>query len=217
MKAISSATVAVRKKKARKIIAELKKRLPQAKIVLNYGNNWELLVAVILSAQATDKKINEITKGLFRKYRTLDDYVGANPKQFEKDIRSSGFFRAKAKNILASAKIVKEKFQGEIPRTMEEILTLPGVARKTANIVLGNAYGIVEGIAVDTHVRRLSRELGLTDEMNPEKIERDLMQIIPKSEWFSFTYRLIDYGRNFCPARSKDRSKCFLDKIHPVK
>ena len=213
MVTISSAIIEQRKKKAQKIIAELKKRIPRAKIALNYGNNWELLVAVILSAQATDKKINEITETLFKKYRTLEDYVQADQREFEQDIRSSGFFHAKAKNILASAKIVKDKFGGKIPRTMKEILTLPGVARKTANIVLGNAYGIVEGIAVDTHVRRLSRELGLTDETNPEKIERDLMQIIPKSEWFSFTYRLIDYGRNFCPARSKDRSKCFLDKI----
>lgn len=202
-----------RRKKARKIIAELKKRIPDAKIALKYGNNWELLVAVILSAQCTDKKVNEVTDKLFKKYTKLEDYVNATQKDFEQDIRSTGFFRNKAKNILASAKIVKDKFHGKVPCSMEELLSLPGVARKTANIVLGNAYGIVEGIAVDTHVRRLSRELGLTNEINPDKIEKDLMQIIPKSEWFIFTYRLIDYGRNFCPARSKNRSKCFLHNI----
>jgi endonuclease III len=205
--------LARRKKKSAKIIAELKKRIPNAKIALKYGNNWELLVAVILSAQATDKKINEITEKLFKKYRKLDDYVKAGPKEFEQDIKSSGFYHAKAKNILASAKIIKEKFRGKVPDSMEDLLTLPGVARKTANIVLGNAYGIVEGIAVDTHVRRLSRELGLTSEMDPVKIEKDLMQILPKSEWFDFTYRLIDYGRNFCPSRKKSRSSCFLDKV----
>jgi endonuclease III len=204
---------AYRKQKARKILAELNKIIPNAKIALRYGNNWELLVAVILSAQCTDKKVNEVTEKLFKKYKGLADYIKAKPQEFERDIRSTGFFRNKTKNILASAKIVKNKYKGKVPSTMQEILTLPGVARKTANIVLGNAYGIVEGIAVDTHVKRLSRELGLTDEINPDRIERDLMEIIPKSEWFSFTYRLIDYGRYYCPARGKDRSKCFLDKI----
>lgn len=202
-----------RRKKAAQIVTELKKRIPHAKIALKFGNNWELLVAVILSAQCTDKKVNEVTEKLFKKYKKLDDYVGADRQEFEQDIRSTGFFRNKTKNILASAKIVKEKFGGNIPHSMEEILTLPGVARKTANIVLGNTYGIVEGIAVDTHVRRLSKELGLTDETNPDKIERDLMRIIPRKEWFSFTYRLIDYGRNFCPAHKRDRSTCFLDQI----
>jgi len=210
---VSENIIEKRKKAAGLIIKELKKRIPSAKIALKYGNNWELLVAVILSAQCTDKKVNEVTEKLFRKYRKLEDYVKADPKIFEQDIHSVGFFRNKTKNILASAKIVKEKFGGKIPDTMKDILTLPGVARKTANIVLGNAYGIVEGIAVDTHVIRLSRELGLTSETIPEKIEKDLMQIIPQSEWFSFTYQLIDYGRNFCPARKKDRSNCFLDKI----
>ena len=202
-----------RRKKAAKIIAELKKIIPHAKIALKYRNNWELLVAVILSAQATDKKINEITAKLFQKYKKFDAYVKADLREFEQDIRSAGFYHTKAKNILASAKLVKDKFGGKVPNTMENLLTLPGVARKTANVVLGNAYGVIEGIAVDTHVRRLTRELGLTNETNPDKIEKDLMQIIPKSEWFRFTYRLIDYGRNFCPARKKDRSRCFLDKI----
>ncbi|MBI3273782.1 MAG: endonuclease III [Candidatus Colwellbacteria bacterium] len=182
-------------------------------MVLNYSNNWELLVAVILSAQCTDKKVNEVTVQLFKKYRTLDDYVNANIKEFEKDVRSTGFYHNKAKNILASAKIIKEKFGGKVPAAMSELLTLPGVARKTANVVLGNAYGIVEGIAVDTHVKRLSRILGLTSETNPDKIEKDLMEIIPKNEWFDFTYRLIDYGRKYCSAKPHDHANCPLTPL----
>ena len=202
-----------RQERAKKITRALKKLFPHAKITLNYGNNWELLVAVMLSAQCTDKKVNEVTQTLFTKYRTLDDYVNADRKEFEKDIRSTGFYRNKAKNILASAKIIKETFGGKVPAAMNELLTLPGVARKTANIVLGNAYGIVEGIAVDTHVKRLSRLLGLTDQTNPNKIEKDLMEIIPKKEWFDFTYRLIEYGRKYCPARPHEHAKCPLKTI----
>lgn len=205
---MTAVQLARRREKAGRIITALKKLFPHTKIALNYSNNWELLVAVILSAQCTDKKVNEVTNMLFKKYKTLDDYVKANVREFEKDIRSTGFYRAKAKNILATAKIIKEQYGEKIPKTMAELLTLPGVARKTANIVLGNAYGIIEGIAVDTHVRRLSRLLCLTDETNPDKIERDLMQIIPKDEWFSFTYRLIDFGRTHCPARVHDHKKC---------
>jgi len=203
-----------KKKRALEIIAELKKLFPKARIALNYSNNWEFLAAVILSAQCTDKKVNEVTEKLFKKYKFLDDYAAANIKEFEQDIKSTGFYHNKAKNILASAKIVKEKFNGKIPRTMEEILILPGVARKTANVVLGNAYGVVEGIAVDTHVRRLSRLLGLTKEFNPGKIEKDLMIIIPRKEWFNFTYLLIDYGRKYCPARKHDHSDCPLNKFY---
>ncbi|MCR4306445.1 MAG: endonuclease III, partial [Candidatus Yonathbacteria bacterium] len=171
-------------------------------------NNWELLVSVILSAQCTDKKVNEVTQKLFKKYKTLDDYVNADSKEFEKDIYSTGFYRVKTKNILATAKIVKDKFAGKVPNTMEEILTLPGVSRKTANVVLGNAYGVVEGIAVDTHVIRLSRLLGLSNERDPKKIEQDLMRILPKKDWFAFTYYMIEYGRNYCPARRHDHAKC---------
>lgn len=210
---MNSQQITHRKKRAQKIIAALKKLFPRSKIVLNYSNNWELLVAVILSAQCTDKKVNEVTTKLFKKYRTLSDYVKANQREFEQDIRSTGFYRNKAKNILAAAKMVKEKFGGKIPKTMDEILTLPGVARKTANIVLGNAYGIVEGIAVDTHVRRLTKKLGLTNHDDPVKIERDLMEILPKKEWFNFTYRLIDYGRKYCPARPHTHDNCPLTKI----
>ena len=213
---MSKESFAGRKKRAARIVATLKRLFPKAKIVLNYSNNWQLLVAVILSAQCTDKKVNEVTAKLFKKYRTPDDYVRADPKEFEKDIRPTGFFRAKTKNILAAAKMVKEKFRGKIPKTMAEALKIPGVARKTANVVLGNAYGVVEGIAVDTHVRRLSQKLGLSDHDDPVKIERDLMQLLPKSEWFNFTYRMIDYGRAICPARKHECRDHPLTKIYPT-
>ncbi len=197
-----------RKKKVVRIVKDLERLFPEAKIALRYSNNWELLVAVVLSAQCTDKKVNEVTAKLFKKYRTLDDYTRADRTQFEQDIRSTGFYRNKAKNILATAKIVKEKYHGRIPKTMEEVLAFPGVARKTANVVLGNAYGIVEGIAVDTHVRRLAKRFGLTEEDDPNKIERDLMNILPKKEWFDFTYRLIEYGRKYCTAKPHNHSAC---------
>lgn len=209
-----------RKKRALKIVAELKKLFPEAKIVLKYSNNWELLVAVILSAQCTDKKVNEVTAKLFKKYRTLADYLKASVSkrtvsEFEQDIKQCGFYHAKARNILAIARIVRDEYKGKIPKTMEEIDALPGVARKTANVVLGNAYGIVEGIAVDTHVIRLSQKLGLTSHEDPVKIERDLMKLLPKKEWFDFTYRLIDYGRGVCPARKHECKNHPLTKIYP--
>ena len=201
------------KKRARKIIAELKKLFPKTKIALNYSNNWELYVAVVLSAQCTDKKVNEVTEKLFKKYRKLDDYVRARQSEFEQDIKSTGFYRNKAKSILTAAKVVKNRFGEKLPRTMAEILTIPGVGRKSANVILGNAYGVVEGIAVDTHVRRLSRLLGLTRENDPVKIERDLMQIVPKKEWFKFTYLLIDYGRKYCTARRHEHKNCPLSNL----
>jgi endonuclease-3 len=202
-----------KKERVRKILSMLKKLIPEAKIALDFSNNFELLTAVILSAQCTDKKVNEVTRTLFKKYRTLDDYAKADPKEFENDIKPTGFYRAKAKNILAAAKMVKGKFNGKIPKTMEEIRQIPGVGRKTANVVLGNAYGIVEGIAVDTHVLRLSRAWGLTTNTDPDKIERDLMKIIPRKEWFAWTYRVIDYGRRFCPARPHKHDQCPISKI----
>ena len=201
------------KKRAAKILRELKKLFPNAKIALNYGNNWELLVAVQLSAQCTDKKVNEVTPALFGKYKKLDDYINANPRYFEKDIHSCGFYRAKTKNILAAAKVVKEKYGGELPRTMQEMVKIPGIGRKSANVILGNAYGVVEGIAVDTHVKRLSKKLGLTQHTDPVKIERDLMRIIPKKDWFKFTYMLIDYGRKYCTARPHKHDICPLSKM----
>lgn len=199
-----------RKDHAKKIIRALKKLIPNPEMELTYRNNWELLVAVILSAQCTDKQVNKVTENLFKKYRTLDDYVRAKPREFERDIYSTGFYRNKTKHILAAAKLLKTRFGGRVPRTMAEMIQIPGVSRKTANVVLGNAYGIVEGIAVDTHVIRLSRHFGLTVHKDPKKIEEDLMQIIPKGEWFRFTYLTIGYGRAYCPARAKT---CPLDHL----
>lgn len=200
-------------KRGRRILRVLKKLFPNAKIVLRYRNNWELLVAVELSAQCTDKKVNEVTEKLFKKYQTLDDYVRAKRSEFEQDIRQTGFFRNKAKNILGAAKVVKKRFGGKLPKTMAEMITIPGVGRKSANVILGNAYGVVEGIAVDTHVRRLAHVLGLSKHKDPEKIERDFMQIFPKKEWFGLTYGLIDYGRKYCPARPHRHDRCPLTKI----
>ncbi len=206
-----------RKKLVAIIIKELKKLFPHAKIILKYSNNWELLVSVILSAQCTDKMVNVVTKKLFKKYKTLGDYVRADIKEFEQDIQSTGFYHNKAKNILATAKIIKETFKGRIPDTMEEILTLHGVGRKTANVVLGNAYGIVEGIAVDTHVRRLSKLYGLTTNDDPNKIEQDLMRVLPRNDWFRFTYLMIEYGRKYCPAKKHDHANCPLIKALGLK
>ncbi|KKU07901.1 MAG: Endonuclease III [Candidatus Magasanikbacteria bacterium GW2011_GWA2_45_39] len=197
-----------------KIDRVLKKLFPHAQCALGFSTPWELMVAVQLSAQCTDKKVNEITPTLFKKYRRLDDYVRADTKEFQKDIHATGFFRNKTKNILAAAHMVKERYHGRVPHTMEDVLKLPGVARKTANVVLGNAYGVVEGIAVDTHVRRLARALGLTKEWNPNKIEKDLMQIIPTKEWFAITYRLIEYGRKYCPARGHNHHNCPLHRFY---
>lgn len=205
-------TLEERKARAAKIVAELKKLYPKAVIALTYSNNIELLVAVILSAQCTDKKVNEVTPVLFKKYPTLNDYVNANPQEFERDIHSCGFYRSKTKSILGAAKMIKEQFGGKVPHSMEDMLKLPGVARKTANVVLGNAYGVVEGIAVDTHVIRLAQQFGLTDHKDPVKIERDLMAVLPKKEWFDFTYRTINYGRNNCPARPHNHAECPLVK-----
>mgnify|MGYP001597581214 CR=1 FL=1 len=198
------------KRRAGRILAALKRLFPDAKMILRHKNHWELLVAVELSAQCTDKKVNEVTKKLFRKYRSLADYVRAKPKEFERDIYQTGFYRNKAKNILKAAKIVQNKFGGKLPKTMTEMTTIPGVGRKTANVILGNAYGIVEGIAVDTHVQRLARRLGLSQHTSPEKIEQDLMALFPKNEWFRLTYRLIEYGRKYCAARPHRHEQCPL-------
>lgn len=193
-----------------RIISELKRLFPKAKIMLRFSSPWELLVAVILSAQCTDKMVNKVTKKLFTKYTTLDDYVNASPKEFERDIFSTGFYRAKTKHILATAQIIKNTYKGVLPQTMKEMIQLPGVGRKTANVVLGNAFGVVEGIAVDTHVIRIARVLGLTKNRDPEKIERDLMKIVPRKEWLHFTYLLIEYGRKYCIAKKHDHVNCPL-------
>jgi len=204
--------IMTRRQRIRIIIRELNRLFPHARIMLRYSSPWELLVAVILSAQCTDIMVNKVTEKLFKKYTCLDDYVNADIHEFEKDIYMTGFYRMKAKHILESARIISKDYKGEVPRNMKEILTLPGVGRKTANVVLGNAFGVVEGIAVDTHVIRLVRVLRLSEHSDPKKIEKDLMKIVPRKEWLRFTYLLIEYGRKYCSARKHDHTNCPLTK-----
>jgi endonuclease-3 len=198
-----------------KIIELLEKEYPKTKIALQYSNPLEILVATILSAQCTDKRVNLVTPSLFKKYKTAKDYANADLPELEQDIRSTGFYRNKAKNIKNAGRMIVERFDSQVPQTMEEILMLPGVARKTANIVLSNAYGVIVGIAVDTHVRRLSKRLGLTENTNPDKIEKDLIQIVPKSHWKNITNLLISHGRAVCDARKPKCGICCLNKICP--
>lgn len=205
--------------RAGEILRILKQLFPRVKMALHHRTPWECVVAVQLSAQCTDKKVNEVTKTLFQKYRTLNDYVRASAsrrtiREFERDIFQTGFYRNKTKNILAAAKMLKTTFGGKLPRTMAEMLMIPGVARKTANIVLGTVYGVVEGIAVDTHVLRLTRQWGLSTGKNATQVERDLMQLFPKKEWPALTYRIIEYGRKYSPARKKDHSDEPLAKFY---
>ncbi len=195
-----------KKTKILKIVSILKKLFPETRIALAYQTPFQLLVAVILSAQTTDKKVNEVTPKLFSKFKTAQDFANLSQSELESYIKSIGLYRGKAKNIIAAASIISEKYKDEIPKTMKEMVALPGVGRKTANVVLGIVYGVVEGIAVDTHVRRLSQFFGLSKSSNPDIIERDLMSILPKNEWKDFTFRMIDYGRKFCPASCKHLS-----------
>ena len=198
-----------------KIIELLETAYSHAKTALNYTNPLEILVATILSAQCTDKRVNIVTKTLFKKYKTATDYANADLAELEEDIRSTGFYRNKAKNIKNTGRMLVEKYDSQVPRTMEELIELPGVARKTANIVLSNAYGVIVGIAVDTHVRRLSERLGLTENTNPDKIEADLMLIVPKAYWKRINNLLIFHGRNVCIARKPKCSPCVLNKLCP--
>lgn len=198
-----------------KILSILKKEYPRTRVTLEFGNPLQILVATILSAQCTDKRVNMITKDLFKKYRKAGDFAKANQKIFENEIRSTGFYRNKAKNIINSARKIVKDFKGKIPGTMEELLTLPGVARKTANIVLYNGYGIIDGIAVDTHVGRLAQRLGLSKSDNPVKIEQDLMKVIPKKEWGRINHLLIDHGRKICDAKKPKCKQCALKKLCP--
>lgn len=197
------------------ILSRLEKAYPNAKIALNYSSPYELLVAVVLSAQCTDKRVNEVTPQVFKKLPTPEAMANAPIEEIEELIRPTGFFRNKAKNLKRACQMIIEKFDGKVPKTMEEILTLPGVARKTANCVLYNAYGEVTGIPVDTHVKRLSKRLGLTKNDNPDKIEKDLMAIIPKEKWGPFSYELIEHGRAICKARKPRCEKCILNDICP--
>jgi endonuclease-3 len=204
-----------RRVRVRALDKELKRLFPKVSIALHFSTPWELLVAVILSAQCTDKKVNEVTEQLFKKYKTLQDYVRANPQTFERDIRQTGFFRNKTKNVLGAAKRIFEEFEGTVPCTMDELLSLPGVARKTANIVLGTVCGVVEGIAVDTHVKRFAIRFDLTDSKDPVRIEQDLMDIVPRKDWYTITYRIIEYGRTIAPARKYDTANDPLIPLYP--
>jgi len=201
------------KKRVREIIKRLKKTYPDAKIALNFKNPLQLLVATILSAQCTDERVNEVTKDLFKKYKTAKDFAEADLNELAEDIKSTGFYRQKAKYIKECCKILVEKYNGEVPKTMEELLELPGVARKTANIVLANAYGIVEGIPVDTHVRKISQRLGIVSSKQPEKMEKELMEIIPKKDWFAFPYLVQAHGRKICLGRKPKCEECILKDL----
>jgi endonuclease-3 len=196
--------ILAQKMRVKKMIRALAKLFPNPEVTLAHKNAWELLVATILSAQCTDKKVNEVTKKLFKKYKTVGEYARASQKIFEKDIHETGFYKTKAKHIIASAKLVQKNFGGKVPQTLAELITLPGVARKTANVVLGGAFGKSEGIAVDTHVLRMAKKFGLSKNTTPEKIEQDLMKIVPKAHWAHFSLWLIVYGRTYSPARKKD-------------
>ena len=204
-----------KKAEVAEIIKRLKKEYPVLKSALNFNNPFELLTATILSAQTTDAHVNKVTEGLFRKYRSVKDFANSDPEVLEKDVSSVNFYRNKAKNIRNAARMIIDKFGGEVPRTMEDLISLPGVARKTANIVLYNVYGINEGIAVDTHVIRLSGRLGLTKNSDPVKIEKDLMEIVPKKEWGNITHLLIFHGRKVCQAKKAIHSECVLFDICP--
>lgn len=207
--------IADRKQRTAEIIKRLKKAYPDAHCALVHSNPFELLVATILSAQCTDERVNIVTANLFRKYRGPQDFIDVSQAELEKDVHSTGFFRNKAKNIKAASQRIVEVYGGEIPQTMEEILTLGGVARKTANVVLGNAFGIASGVVVDTHVSRLSQRLGLTTEKTPEKIERDLEKLVPKKYWIMFPHWMIFHGRQICNARKPKCSECTLADICP--
>ena len=186
---------------------------PDVKVPLHHRNAWELLVATILSAQCTDKRVNEVTPGLFQKYPSMADFAHASQPELGRDIRSTGFFNNKSKALIGAAQKILSDFDGRIPQAMEQLLTVPGAARKTANVVLGGAYGITEGIVVDTHVQRVAQRLDLTKNIQPVKIEQDLMKIIPRQKWFEFPLQLIYHGRALCVARKPKCAQCRLDPI----
>jgi len=203
------------KQRVGKIIRLLKRAYPDAKCSLNHSNAFELLIATILSAQCTDARVNIVTQDLFRKYRKPEDYLKVPTSELQQDIRTTGFFRNKTTSIQGTAKVLTEEYAGVVPRTMGELLEFPGVARKTANVVLGNAFGIKAGVVVDTHVTRLSHRLGLSEEKTAEKIEQDLIAIVPKKDWVIFPHLFIAHGRAFCKARNPLCSECVVEKLCP--
>jgi endonuclease-3 len=198
------------------IIRKLERAYPDARVALNFTNPLECLIATILSAQCTDEKVNEVTATLFKKYRSAADYLAVPEDELKEDIRPTGFFNQKATSIRAACERIVEAYGGEVPDTMEDLITLRGVARKTANIVLGNAFGKVEGIAVDTHVRRLANRLGFSEHSDADKIEQDLMRLIPRKKWFSFSYQLIDHGRAICRAKKPLCPECPVEPLCPA-
>lgn len=209
---------AKRKQRTARIIAALEKAYPDATCALNHSSPLQLLVATILSAHCSDRQVNLVTKGLFGKYRTAADYAGADPAEFQEDIRSIGLFRNKTRSILGAAKAIVEEFDGEVPKTMADLLTLPGVARKTANVVLGNAFGVSEGVVVDTHVFRLANRLKLTAWSKvgqSHKVEQDLMALVPRGQWTMFAHWMIFHGRSVCTARKPDCQSCVIQGLCP--
>jgi len=203
------------KERALEIVRRLQRMYPKAKVSLDYSTPFQLLVATILSAQSTDARVNLVTKDLFKKYSTVESFAKAKPSALERDIHATGFFRNKAKAVIGAASALVDKHGGEVPQTMEELVALPGVGRKTANVVLGNAFGKSVGIVVDTHVSRVSGRLGLTRNSDPEKIEADLMKLIPQKEWTKFAHRMILHGRTVCVARKPKCRECLLNELCP--
>jgi endonuclease-3 len=206
-------TAAERAARVKKILAILDQMYPGVTCALNHSNAWELLVATILSAQCTDKRVNMVTPGLFRKYPTIQDFAAAKQEELAQDIRSTGFFNNKAKSVIGAARKILTDFKGEIPRDIDQLLTVPGAARKTANVVLGTAFGIASGVVVDTHVQRISRRLDLTKETDPVKIEKDLVKILPKEKWILFSHQVIHHGRALCVARNPRCAECRLEPL----
>ena len=200
---------------APEVVARLKSEYPDARTELDWANPLQLLVATILSTQTTDVQVNRVTQDLFAKYRTAEDYAESSLTDLEEDIRPTGFFRNKARSLRGMASVLVDEHGGEVPRTMQELVALPGVGRKTANVVLGNAFGVDEGIVVDTHVRRVSGRLGLTEQQDPIKIEQDLMKLVPQEDWTVFSHLLILHGRRTCKARKPDCPNCILNDICP--
>jgi endonuclease-3 len=203
------------KQRTRRIIKILRRVYPDAHCTLDHSNPLELLVATILSAQCTDERVNQVTSSLFGKYRGPEDYLRVPQSELETDIRSTGFYHNKARAIQGACKLIKEQHGGRVPDNLEQLLALPGVARKTANVVLGNAFGITSGIVVDTHVQRLSQRLGLTDQQQPEKIERDLTALVPRKDWIDFSHLLIAHGRQICKARTPLCAECVVERDCP--
>jgi endonuclease III len=206
-------TAAERQARLKKILAILDQMYPNVTCALNHSNPWELLVATILSAQCTDKRVNMVTPGLFRKYPSMRDFAGARQEELAQDIRSTGFFNNKAKSVIGAARKIISDFGGEIPRDIDQLLTVPGAARKTANVVLGTAFGIASGVVVDTHVQRIARRLDLTKADDPVRIEKDLIRILPRDKWILFSHQIIHHGRALCTARNPRCAECGLQPL----